>query len=160
MRKGYNEFGFAPRIAEFLGDPVLRLPQRVVKASAGRTMKSTVVQRWEEKNNWNELSRTPREEGGQLSELTGREPEWNGCRKDGFGQGRHIGTGLSISEATNNFEKSCVSWGHVRFRCQKAEDGERKEISEIMNFDREEDCREYPEEGEDSCFFFRLLAGC
>lgn len=122
-------------------------------------MKNTAVQRWKE-NNWNELSRAPREAGGQLRELTGREPEWDGCRKDAFGQGRHIGTGLSISEATDNFEKSCVSWGHVGFRCQKAEDRERKEISEIMNFDRGEDCREYPEEGEDSCFFFRLLAGC
>ena len=34
MGKGNNEFGFVPLIAEFLGDPGLRLPERVVKASA------------------------------------------------------------------------------------------------------------------------------
>lgn len=106
-------------------------------ASADRTTANSAVPRWVEKSNWDELSRTPRGEGGQLWELTGREPEWESCRKNGCGQGRHIGTGLSITEATGNFEKSCVSWGHVGFRCQKAEDGERKEISEIMNFDRE-----------------------
>lgn len=83
------EFAFAPFIAEFLGNSRLRLPERVMKAFADRTMENTVVHRWEEKSNWNELSRTPREEGGQLREWTGREPEWEGCRRNGFGQGRH-----------------------------------------------------------------------
>lgn len=38
-------------------------------ASADRTTANSVVLRWEEKSNWDELSRTPREEGGQLWEL-------------------------------------------------------------------------------------------
>lgn len=57
---------FGPLITELLEDQGLGLPERVVYPSADRTMANSVVQRWEEKSNWDELSRTPREEGGQL----------------------------------------------------------------------------------------------
>lgn len=38
-----------------------------------------------------------------------------------------------------------------------AEDRDRKEISEIMNFDRGKDCREYPEEEGRVLFLFQVI---
>lgn len=157
MGEENNEFGFGSLIAELLGDSGPRLPERVVKAYADRTVGNTVAQRWEEKSKWEWLSRTPREEGRQHREVTGKDTEWESSRKDGCGQDGHIGTCLNISETTGNFEKSCVSWGHVKFRCQNAEDGDRKEVSEIMNFDRRKDCSEYPEEEGRFLLLFQVI---
>lgn len=69
----------------------------------------------------------------------------------------HICTGLSVSQAAGNFEKSCVRRGHAGYRCQHAEGRDRKEISEIMNFDRGKDCREYPEEEGRVLFLFQVI---
>lgn len=50
-----------------------------------------------------------------------------------------------------------MRWGHVGYRRQHAEDRDRKEILEIMNFDRGKDCREYPEEEGRFLFLFLVI---
>lgn len=50
-----------------------------------------------------------------------------------------------------------MRWGHVGYSRQHAEDRDRKEILEIMNFDRGKDCREYPEEEGRFLFLFLVI---